>query len=185
MLTTATLCWMGLRLPSRKETCWPSWASTGAGKSTLLKCLNRVLRPQGGSVLLGGNNLLRLPQDAIARRIGYVPQQHSQTRLTVYEAVLLGRRPHMGMTVSKADYTVVEETLQRMGLSDLALRPVSDLSGGEVQKVMLARAMAQSPKILLLDEPTSNLDLKNQIEVMGPDPQRGRPPGAHGRRCHP
>ncbi|WP_319407707.1 ABC transporter ATP-binding protein [uncultured Desulfosarcina sp.] len=139
----------------------------GAGKSTLLKCLNRVLRPQGGSVLLGGNNLLRLPQDAIARRIGYVPQQHSQTRLTVYEAVLLGRRPHMGMTVSKADYTVVEETLQRMGLSDLALRPVSDLSGGEVQKVMLARAMAQSPKILLLDEPTSNLDLKNQIEVMG------------------
>ncbi len=139
----------------------------GAGKSTLLKCLNRILRPHAGSVLLGEEDLLRLPQDAIARRMGYVPQQHTQPRLTVYEAVLLGRRPHMGMTVGKADYAVVEQTLERMGLSALALRPVSDLSGGEVQKVMIARALAQSPKILLLDEPTSNLDLKNQMDVMG------------------
>ncbi|MBL0714824.1 MAG: ABC transporter ATP-binding protein [Desulfosarcina sp.] len=139
----------------------------GAGKSTLLKCLNRILRPQAGSVLLGEEDVLRLPQDAIARRMGYVPQQHTQPHLTVYEAVLLGRRPHMGLTVGKADYAVVEQTLERMGLSALALRPVSDLSGGEVQKVMIARALAQSPKILLLDEPTSNLDLKNQMDVMG------------------
>lgn len=138
----------------------------GAGKSTLLKCLNRILRPQDGSVLLGEENLHRLPQNAIARRMGYVPQQHTQPRLTVYEAVLLGRRPHMGLTVGNADYAVVEETLARMGLSSMALRPVSDLSGGEVQKVIIARALAQSPQILLLDEPTSNLDLKNQMEVM-------------------
>lgn len=139
----------------------------GAGKSTLLKCLNRILRPRSGSVFLGEEDLFKLPRDAIARRMGYVPQQHDQPRLTVYEAVLLGRRPHMGLTVAGADYAVVEDTLDRMGLSRLALRPVGDLSGGEVQKVMIARALAQSPKILLLDEPTSNLDLKNQMDVMG------------------
>lgn len=139
----------------------------GAGKSTLLKCLNRIVRPQAGSVLLGEADLFTLPQDAIARRMGYVPQQHTQPRLSVYEAVLLGRRPHMGLTVGKADYAVVEQTLEQMGLSGLALRPVDDLSGGEVQKVMIARALAQSPTILLLDEPTSNLDLKNQMDVMG------------------
>jgi iron complex transport system ATP-binding protein len=70
------------------------------------------------------------------------------------------------LTVSKNDYAVVDQTIRQMGLSPLALRPVSDLSGGEVQKVMLARALAQSPAILLLDEPTSNLDLKNQMAVM-------------------
>jgi iron complex transport system ATP-binding protein len=138
----------------------------GAGKSTLLKCLNRILRPQAGSVLLGEEDLFRLPRDAVARRMGYVPQQHAQAPLTVYEAVLLGRRPRMGLTVGKSDYAVVEQTLERMGLSPLALRPVNDLSGGEVQKVMIARALAQSPSILLLDEPTSNLDLKNQMDVM-------------------
>ena len=116
---------------------------------------------------MGEENLHRLTQNAIARRLGYVPQQHTQPQLTVYEAVLLGRRPHMGLTVGKDDYSVVEEVLARMGLSALALRPVSDLSGGEVQKVMIARALAQSPQTLLLDEPTSNLDLKNQMEVMG------------------
>jgi len=139
----------------------------GAGKSTLLRCLNRILTPQSGSVFLGKEDLHRLPQNTIARKMGYVPQSHNPSQLTVYESILLGRRPHMGWTVSKADYAVVEQTLQRMGLSELALRTVSDLSGGEVQKVMIARALAQEPRILLLDEPTSNLDLKNQIEVMG------------------
>lgn len=138
----------------------------GAGKSTLLKCLNRILRPQIGTVFLGGADLFKLPQDAIARRMGYVPQQHTQANLNVYEAVLLGRRPHMGLTVGKRDHAVVDQTIRHMGLTELALRPLGDLSGGEVQKVMIARALAQSPQILLLDEPTSNLDLKNQMDVM-------------------
>ena len=138
----------------------------GAGKSTLLKCLNRILCPQSGSVFLGEEDLHRLSHDGIARQIGYVPQQHTQTELTVYESVLLGRRPHMGFTVGRTDYAVVDRIIRKMGLSRLALRPVSDLSGGEAQKVMIARALAQAPTILLLDEPTSNLDLKNQIEVL-------------------
>ena len=138
----------------------------GAGKSTLLKCLNRILRPQTGSVFLGEEDLHRLSQKTIARRMGYAPQHHPQTKLTVYESVLLGRRPHMGLTIGQADYAEVDQIIGQMGLGDLALRPVSDLSGGEAQKVMIARALAQAPRILLLDEPTSNLDLKNQMEVM-------------------
>jgi iron complex transport system ATP-binding protein len=139
----------------------------GAGKSTLLKCLNRVLRPQEGSALLDDEDLLAMPPRAVAQRVGYVPQRHPDTLLNVYEAVLLGRKPHMGWTVSDADRQTVETVLDRMGLSAMALRPVRDLSGGEAQKVVIARALAQSPRVLLLDEPTSNLDLKNQLEVMG------------------
>jgi iron complex transport system ATP-binding protein len=139
----------------------------GAGKSTLLKCLNRILRPQAGAVFLGDEDLLGMSRKDVARRMGYVPQRHTQPQLTVYEAVLLGRRPHMGLTAGETDYAVVEQTLERLGLSALALRPLGDLSGGEAQKVIIARALAQSPQILLLDEPTSNLDLKNQMEVMG------------------
>ncbi len=138
----------------------------GAGKSTLLKCINRVLPPRAGSVFLDDEDLSALSGAAVARRVGYVPQKHPDTLLNVYEAVLLGRKPHIGWTVSDADHQIVERVLDRMGLSGMALRPVRDLSGGETQKVVIARALAQSPRLLLLDEPTSNLDLKNQLEVM-------------------
>jgi iron complex transport system ATP-binding protein len=139
----------------------------GAGKSTLLKCINRILKPQAGVVYLETNDLLHASRREIAKRIGYVPQRHNETPLSVYESVLLGRKPHMGWAVSNADYEIVESILDQLGLTHLALRPVTDLSGGEAQKVMLGRALAQTPKVLLLDEPTSNLDLKNQLEVMG------------------
>ncbi len=139
----------------------------GAGKSTLLKCLNRILRPQSGFVLVDGEDLLLMSQTRVARRMGYVPQRHPETRLTVFEAVLMGRKPHIQWSLSKDDYAIVEEVIAQMGITHLAMRPVSDLSGGEIQKVIIARALAQAPSILLLDEPTSNLDLKNQLEVMG------------------
>ncbi len=138
----------------------------GAGKSTLLKCLNRILHPQSGQVLLEGRDLLSMRRRKVARRVGYVPQRHGAEHLTVYEAVLLGRKPHMGWTVSSDDCRKVERILDQLGLLQLSSRPVSDLSGGEVQKVMIARSLAQSPRVLLLDEPTSNLDLRNQLEVM-------------------
>lgn len=139
----------------------------GAGKSTLLKCLNRILKPQKGSVLVEGQDLLLMSQNSVARRVGYVPQRQPETRLTVFEVVLMGRKPHIRWSMGREDYKVAERTIQQLGLEHLAIRSVMSLSGGELQKVVIARALAQSPEILLLDEPTSNLDLKNQLEVMG------------------
>ena len=138
----------------------------GAGKSTLLKCINKILRPSGGSVLVEGTDLLRLSGDAVARRIGYVPQRYGDDHVTVFDAVLLGRKPHIKWVATDRDMRVVERLLTSMGLEEYALRPISTLSGGEAQKVIIARALAQEPRVLLLDEPTSSLDLRNQLDVM-------------------
>ncbi len=138
----------------------------GAGKSTLLKCLNRILRPRRGVVLLDGREVGRMKGREVARRFGYVPQKYGQESLTVFDAVLLGRKPHLRWSVSERDYAVVDEVLGLMGLEGLALRPVEKLSGGETQKVMIARALAQEPEVLLLDEPTNNLDPKSQLETV-------------------
>jgi iron complex transport system ATP-binding protein len=139
----------------------------GAGKSTLLKCLNRILRPQMGTVLLSETEILNLKRNEIAKRIGYVPQRYDQESLTIFDAVLLGRKPHMKWGPTSHDISVVENVLHLMGLGDYSLRPVRTLSGGQAQKVVIARALAQEPDVLLLDEPTSNLDVRNQLEVMG------------------
>jgi iron complex transport system ATP-binding protein len=138
----------------------------GAGKSTLLKCLNRILKPRSGTVLLGTDDISTLSRSETAKRMGYVPQQHPRTGLSVFEAVLLGRKPHLSWGPGPKDYELVESLIGQLGLGHLAMRPVEDLSGGEMQKVAIARALAQTPDILLLDEPTSNLDLKNQLDVM-------------------
>ena len=91
---------------------------------------------------------------------------HPETQLTVYETVLMGRRPHVQWSLHDGDYALVEQVLDQLGLNQLAMRPINSLSGGQLQKVIIARALAQSPSVLLLDEPISNLDLKNQIDVM-------------------
>jgi len=138
----------------------------GAGKSTLLKCINKVLKPHGGAVLVDGTDLLKLSGEAVARRIGYVPQRYGDEQVTVFDAVLLGRKPHIKWAATETDMRVVERVLRLMGLNKHALRPMSTLSGGQAQKVIIARALAQEPRVLLLDEPTSSLDLRNQLEVM-------------------
>jgi iron complex transport system ATP-binding protein len=138
----------------------------GAGKSTLLKCLNGILKPPRGSVRVDGEELLQMSRASAARRLGYVPQRYSETQQTVFELVLMGRRPHIRWALSAADYERVEEVIEQMGIAHLAARSASDLSGGELQKAVIARALAQSPEVLLLDEPTSCLDLKGQVEVM-------------------
>ncbi len=138
----------------------------GAGKSTLLKCLNRILSPHHGTVLLDGKNLSNMDRTEVARFIGYVPQRHTDSCMKVFETVLMGRKPHMGWKAEPGDYAVVENILKQMGLEPLSMRRVCDLSGGQLQKVIIARALAQTPKILLLDEPTSSLDMKNQLDLM-------------------
>ncbi len=138
----------------------------GVGKTTLLKCMNAILKPRLGAILVEGEDVLKLDQMEIARRLGYVPQRSETGRLTAFDAILLGRRPHIRWNVSERDIRIVEAAIKRLNLGDLALRYIDEMSGGELQKVSVARALVQEPRVLLLDEPTSNLDLKNQIEIL-------------------
>jgi iron complex transport system ATP-binding protein len=141
--------------------------NNGAGKSTLLKCLLRILHPQEGTVLIEEEDAYKMSPREMARHMGYVAQKENENaRFTVFDAVLMGRRPHINWGASGRDMEVVREVVETMGLEDLSLRYLDQLSGGELQKVIIARALAQEPGIMLLDEPTSNLDLKNQLEVM-------------------
>jgi iron complex transport system ATP-binding protein len=138
----------------------------GAGKTTLLKCLNRILTPAAGTVRLDGKEVGNLSRNETARHFAYVPQKYGEEPLTVFDAVLLGRKPYIRWEANRHDLEVVEALLYRLDLEHLALRPTHQLSGGELQKVVIGRALAQEPQVLLLDEPTSNLDLKNQLQVM-------------------
>jgi iron complex transport system ATP-binding protein len=138
----------------------------GAGKSTLLKCINKMLKPKKGTILVDNFNLNKLNNEAIARKIAYVSQSVNGNYITVFDAVLLGRKPHIKWEVSKKDLEITSNILKLINLEEQALRYTRELSGGELQKVVIARALVQEPQILLLDEPTNNLDLKNQMEVM-------------------
>jgi iron complex transport system ATP-binding protein len=139
----------------------------GSGKSTLLKNLDRILKPQSGNIFIDNKDQKEMHRREIAKKIGYVSQREGNLfPITVFETVLMGRKPHINWTESEEDKKIVAEILERLELGKFALRDISQLSGGERQKVYIARALVQKPKILLLDEPTANLDLKHQIEVL-------------------
>lgn len=149
-----------------KGECIAILGNNGAGKSTLIKCINRICPAQRGAVLVDGNNVYEMTRNEAARNISYVAQNNRSLNMTVFDAVLLGRKPYIKWDATLEDRQIVHDIIKKMQLEDLLLRNVSELSGGEVQKVMLARALAQQPRLLLLDEPTSNLDLRNQHEVL-------------------
>ena len=140
--------------------------NNGAGKSTMLKCFNHIITPDAGEVLLNGENLLKMSAKEVARRIAFVAQNVPDTQMTVHDMVMLGRRPYMSWAFTERDHEIVHEAMDRLKVSEFRGRFLNRLSGGEQQKVMLARALAQEPKLLLLDEPTSSLDLKNQYQVL-------------------
>ncbi len=138
----------------------------GSGKTTLLKCIDRILKPKG-SLLLDGREIEEMSRQEIARFIGYVPQSStSSNSATVFDTVLMGRRPYMSWQVGESDLDKVAEIIDLLDLEDLAMKDFNELSGGQKQKVLIARAICQEPQVLLLDEPTSNLDMKHQLEVL-------------------
>ncbi len=139
----------------------------GSGKTTLLKCINRILKPKQGAILLEGENIQGLGLRELAQSIGYVPQSSpASLALTVFDTILLGRKPYVNWKTGERDKHIVFEILRLMKLEEIAFRMFNELSGGEKQKVLVARAFAQEPQVLLLDEPTSNLDLRHQFEVL-------------------
>jgi iron complex transport system ATP-binding protein len=139
----------------------------GAGKSTLIKCINGINRVASGPIEFQGRQIKEIPKKKLSRLIGYVPQSTPiNFPATVFDVILLGRIPHIEWKVGKKDREIVSDIILELNIEHLAFRPFNQLSGGERQKVLIARALVQQPKLLLLDEPTSDLDLRHQLEVM-------------------
>ena len=138
----------------------------GVGKSTLIHCMNRILSPTGGTVMIEDKSVVDYHLKDLAKIMGYVPCSTSEAfPMSVMDTILIGRHPHSSWRTSEEDFEVVYNSIHQMGLDDLAMRPFNALSAGQRQKVMLARGLAQEPDVLLLDEPTANLDIKHQYAV--------------------
>ena len=138
----------------------------GVGKSTLIHCIDRIHKPGSGHVFIDGKDSYEYPMKAMAQKVGYVPYASADVfPLSVVDAVLLGRHPHSNWKSTRDDVRKVFAMLRRLGIDDLADEKFNELSAGQHQKVMLARGLVQEPEIILLDEPTANLDVKHQLGV--------------------
>lgn len=134
----------------------------GSGKTTLFKTILGIQKPLGGSIRFEGEDLMKLSRIERARRIAYVPQDIRFGALTVFDSILMGRISFFGMKAGSEDVAAVEKIMVDMGLTEFSQRNVEQLSGGERQKIAIARAMAQEPKLMIFDEPTGNLDIANE-----------------------
>jgi len=141
----------------------------GCGKSTIIKALSRVISPYSGSIFLNGQNISRIPRMELARLMGVVPQiPLLPSNFTAFEIVLMGRNPHLGFLQYEGpkEIAIAWQAMEKTGTPSLAERRVSELSGGEIQGLLIARVLAQETKAILLDEPTANLDIGRQIEIL-------------------
>nr|WP_319540672.1 ABC transporter ATP-binding protein [uncultured Methanospirillum sp.] len=139
----------------------------GSGKSTFLKCVDRILNPQDGKILIDDSDISSLNRIDLAKKISYVPQ--SSVRVfphSVFDMVLMGRRPYLGWASSGEDEERVWDVVNLLGLEEIVHYQFNELSGGQQQKVLIARALVQDTDLMLLDEPTSNLDIWHQLDVM-------------------
>jgi iron complex transport system ATP-binding protein len=137
-----------------------------AGKTTLFKCIGGLLKPEG-RVLLDEKELKHFSKEQVTKHVTYLPQENPVNAvLTVFEAVLLARKHSLSWRVSDEDLKAVSDALEDLEIPDLALRYLNELSGGQKQMVSIAQALVRSPQVLLMDEPTSSLDLQHQLEVL-------------------
>lgn len=140
----------------------------GCGKTTLLRCLSGLLTPQSGAVTLCGRPLFSMPRREVARALSLLPQLRGTPDITAESLVAHGRFPHLGFSrsLSENDRRLVLDAMEQTHVTSLAARPLTALSGGERQRVYLAMLLAQNTKVVLLDEPTTHLDLKHKFEVL-------------------
>jgi iron complex transport system ATP-binding protein len=141
----------------------------GCGKSTLIKALSHVISPQSGKILIDGRDISKIPRRELACMVGVVPQiPLLPSTFTAFEIVLMGRNPHLGLFQSEGrrDWDLARQAMEKTGTSELANRHVNELSGGEIQCILIARVLVQETQGILLDEPTANLDIGRQIEIL-------------------
>jgi iron complex transport system ATP-binding protein len=141
----------------------------GSGKSTIIKALSHIISPKSGKILIDGRNINDIPRRELACLVGVVPQLPLlPSTFTAFEIVLMGRNPHMGLFQSegKRDWEMAREAMANTGTGALANRYVNELSGGEIQCLLIARVLVQDTLAILLDEPTANLDIGRQVEIL-------------------
>lgn len=138
----------------------------GAGKSTVIKCIDGIKKYDRGSIKINNYEVNKLSKKRLAQKVGYVPQSIEFADMSVFDAVLMGRIPYIRYQPSKKDLEIVGKSIREMQIENITHKNVNELSGGEKQKVAIARTLAQEPEVLLFDEPTSNLDIKNQMEIV-------------------
>jgi iron complex transport system ATP-binding protein len=141
----------------------------GSGKSTIIKALSHIIRPQSGRITIGSRDIASIPRRDIARMVGVVPQLPLlPSAFTAFEIVLMGRNPHLGLFQSEGrrDRALARQAMEKTGTASLANRHVNELSGGEIQCLLIARVLVQETKAILLDEPTANLDIGRQVDIL-------------------
>ncbi len=138
----------------------------GVGKTTLMKCMCNIHKPQSGRVTIDGVDVLSITGKDLAKKIAFVPQSVPRSKTLVYDSVLMGRKPYINIGVSEKDLDMTSRAIRDLDLEDLAFRYSDRISGGEFQKVQIARALAQESSVMMLDEPTNNMDMNNQHLTM-------------------
>ena len=141
----------------------------GSGKSTIIKAISRVITLYSGKILLDGKDVFKMPRGDLARSLGVVPQMSIlPSAFTAFEVVLMGRNPHLGLLQyeGEKDFAITWRAMEMTATASLAERKVGELSGGEIQRIVIARVLTQEPKSILLDEPTANLDIRHQVDIL-------------------